>query len=39
VKTTSGPLELERPRVRDAAKLGFESRLLGTHVTHTYALE
>jgi putative transposase len=39
VKTTSGPLELERPRVRDASKLGFESRLLGRHVTHTYALE
>jgi putative transposase len=39
VKTTSGPLELERPRVRDASKLGFESRLLGRHVTRTYALE
>ena len=39
VKTTSGPVELERPRVRDASKLGFESRLLGRHVTHTYALE
>jgi putative transposase len=33
VKTTSGPVELERPRVRDASKLGFESRLLGRHVT------
>jgi putative transposase len=31
VKTTTGPLELERPRVRDASKLGFESRLLGRH--------
>jgi transposase-like protein len=39
VKTTSGPVELERPRVRDASKLGFESRLLGRHVRHTYALE
>jgi transposase-like protein len=39
VKTTSGPVELERPRVRDASKLGFESRLLGRHVTRTYALE
>jgi putative transposase len=39
VKTTSGRVELERPRVRDASKLGFESRLLGKHVTRTYALE
>jgi putative transposase len=39
VKTTAGPVELERPRVRDASRLGFESRLLGRHVTHTYALE
>ena len=39
IKTTSGPVELERPRVRDASKLGFESRLLGRHVTHTSALE
>jgi len=39
VKTTSGPVELERPRVRDASKLGFESRILGKHVTRTYALE
>ena len=39
VKTTSGPVELERPRVRDGSKLGFESRILGKHVTHTYALE
>lgn len=39
VKTTSGRVELERPRVRDASKLGFESRILGRHVTHTYALE
>jgi putative transposase len=39
VKTTSGPIELERPRVRHASKLGFESQILGKHVTHTYALE
>jgi transposase-like protein len=39
VKTTSGSVELERPRVRDASKLGFESRVLGRHVTRTYALE
>ena len=37
--TTSGPVELERPRVRDASKLGFESRVLGKGVTRTYALE
>jgi putative transposase len=39
VRTTSGTVELERPRVRDASKLGFESRVLGKHVTRTYALE
>jgi putative transposase len=39
VRTTSGAVELERPRVRDASKLGFESRVLGKHVTRTYALE
>jgi putative transposase len=39
VRTTSGMVELERPRVRDASKLGFESRVLGKHVTRTYALE
>ena len=39
VKTTSGSVELERPRVRDASRLGFESRVLGRHVTRTYALE
>src|SRR4051795_4325642 len=39
VVTTAGPVELERPRVRDAQKLGFESRILGRHVTRTYALE
>jgi transposase-like protein len=39
VATTSGTVELERPRVRDASKLGFESRVLGRGVTRTYALE
>jgi putative transposase len=39
VRTTSGRVDLERPRVRDASKLGFESRILGRHVTRTYALE
>src|SRR3954452_24145186 len=29
VKTTSGAMELERSRVRNAAELGFESRVLG----------
>jgi len=39
LKTTAGPLALERPRVRDASKLGFESELLGTGVVRTHALE
>ena len=39
VKTTSGPVHLERPRVRNAAALGFESKLLGKGVTRTHALE
>jgi putative transposase len=39
VVTTAGPVELERPRVRDARELGFESRILGRHVARTYALE
>lgn len=39
VRTTSGRVELERPRVRDASRLGFESRVLGKGVTRTYALE
>ncbi|HYM56502.1 MAG TPA: IS256 family transposase [Solirubrobacteraceae bacterium] len=39
VKTTSGPVELERPRVRDAQALGFESKLLGKGVARTHALE
>ena len=39
VKTTSGAMRLERPRVRDAKRLGFESRILGKGVTRTHALE
>jgi transposase-like protein len=39
VKTTSGAVELERPRVRNAAELGFESRVLGRGVARTHALE
>ena len=39
LKTTAGPLALERPRVRDASKLGFESELLGRGVVRTHALE
>lgn len=35
VKTTAGPMRLERPRVRDASKLGFESRVLGRGVART----
>src|SRR4029453_16649934 len=37
--TTAGPVELERPRVRNAQELGFESHILGRHVARTYALE
>ena len=36
---TSGPVELERPRMRDAKRLGFESRVLGKGVARTHALE
>jgi transposase-like protein len=32
-------MNLERPRVRNASKLGFESRVLGKSVTRTHALE
>jgi putative transposase len=39
VKTTSGPVGLERPRVRGARALGFESKVLGKHVARTHALE
>lgn len=39
VVTTSGPVEVERPRIREAKKLGFESKILGRGVTRTHALE
>jgi transposase-like protein len=39
VKTTSGPLQLERPRVRNASALGFESAIVGKGVARTHALE
>ena len=39
VVTTAGAVELERPRVRNAHELGFESRILGRHVARTCALE
>jgi putative transposase len=35
VKTTSGAMELERPRVRHAAELGFQSQVLGRGVART----
>ncbi len=39
MKMTSGAMHLERPQVRDAKKLGFESRILGKGVARTHALE
>jgi len=39
VKTTAGPLELERPRVRNASALGFCSEIVGKGVCRTHALE
>jgi hypothetical protein len=39
VKTMSGTMRLERPRVRDAKRLGFESRILGRGVARTLALD
>jgi putative transposase len=39
IKTTSGSMDLERPRVRDAGKLGFVSKILGKGVARTHALE
>ena len=39
IATTSGPMKIERPRVRDASKLGFESRIVGKGVARTYSLE
>ena len=35
VVTTAGPVERERPRVRNARELGLESRILGRHVART----
>jgi Transposase, Mutator family len=34
VKTASGVVELQRPRIRNAEALGFESLVLGKGVTH-----
>ena len=39
VKTTAGPLELRRPRVRDVSALGFSSAIVGKGVARTHALE
>jgi putative transposase len=39
VKTTAGPLELERPRLRNASALGFASAIVGKGVARTHALE
>jgi putative transposase len=39
VRTTSGPTVVERPRVRDASRVGFESEVLGKGVARTHALE
>jgi putative transposase len=38
VKTTAGPVTLERPKLR-GTELAFASRLVGKHVTRTSALE
>jgi transposase-like protein len=39
VATTGGPTVIERPRVRNASKVGFASRVLGKGVARTHALE
>lgn len=39
VKTTSGAMELERPRIRSVSGLEFESQVLGRGVARTNALE
>lgn len=39
VKTTAGPLELERPRLRNASALDFASQVVGKGVARTHALE
>ena len=38
VKTTAGPVQLSRPKLRGTAE-AFASRLFGSHVTKTHALE
>jgi len=39
VKTTAGPLELERPRLHNASALGFASQVVGKDVARTHTLE
>ncbi len=39
VKTTAGPLALERPRLRNASRLEFASEIVGKGVARTHALE
>ena len=39
IATTSGPMEIERPRLREVSKLAFESRIVGKGIARTYALE
>src|SRR6266508_6930517 len=39
VKTTAGPLALERPRLRNASQLEFASEIVGKGVARTHALE
>ena len=39
VKTIAGPLELERPRLRNASAHGFCSEIVGKGVARTHALE
>jgi transposase-like protein len=39
VKTTAGPLVLERPRLRNASQLKFASAIIGKGVARTHALE
>jgi putative transposase len=39
VKTTSVAMQLERPRIRGAAELGFESQVLGKGIVRPHALE
>ncbi len=39
VKTTSGSMQLERPRLRNVSQLDFASRVVGKGVARTHALE